>query len=125
MGITVFTIELMGFLLVIWSLHGENTSLKDVVNFQRGKLRTYLFIGLIALLPTLAAGWLYVQAQVWAGIEINLAQMSIGEAMLCYGLAPITVALLEEIIWRDYTLLRLKGAWRSLLGSYPWVWIIC
>ena len=54
----------------------------------------------MALLPTLAAGWLYVQAQAQAGVQSNLSTMSVGEVLLWYGLTPVTAAFLEETIWR-------------------------
>lgn len=62
--------------------------LKSVVNFQRDRLRAYLFAGLIAPLPTLVAGWLYTQAQAQAGVESNLSQLSWGEIGLWYVLTP-------------------------------------
>ncbi|GEM_PF-4336737 len=114
-GIAIMAIELIALLLIVGFLRRENRSLKSVVNFQRGRLRAYLFIGLIALLPTLVAGWLYSRAQTQAGVESNLSQLSWGEIGWWYVLTPIAAAFLEETIWRGYTIPRLQGMWRSLL----------
>lgn len=81
-SITVVVIELVAFLLVTVLLSREHASLKSVINFQQDRLQTYLITGLMALLPTLAAGWLYVQAQAQAGVQSNLSTMSVGEVLL-------------------------------------------
>lgn len=104
-SITVVVIELVAFLLVAVLLSRERASLKSVINFQQDRLQTYLITGLMALLPTLAAGWLYVQAQAQAGVQSNLSTMSVGEVLLWYGLTPVTAAFLEETIWRGYAIL--------------------
>ncbi|MES4785890.1 MAG: hypothetical protein C4294_08820, partial [Nitrospiraceae bacterium] len=39
----------------------------EQIRFQQDRLQTYLVTGLMALRPTLAAGWLYTQAQAQAG----------------------------------------------------------
>ncbi len=114
-GIAIMAIELIALLLIVGFLRQENRSLKSVVNFQRDRLGAYLFTGLIALLPTLVAGWLYSRAQTQAGVESNLSQLSWGEIGWWYVLTPIAAAFLEETIWRGYTIPRLQGMWRSLL----------
>ena len=114
-SIAIGAIELIALLLIVGFLRREDMSLKSVVNFQRDRLRAYLFAGLIALLPTLVAGWLYTQAQAQAGIERDLSQLTWGEIGLWYVLTPISAAFLEETIWRGYTIPRLQGTWRSLL----------
>jgi len=114
-AIAIGVIELIALLLIVGFLHRENMSLKSVINFQRDRLRAYLFTGLIALLPTLVAGWLYSRAQTQAGVESNLSQLTWGEIGWWYVLTPIAAAFLEETIWRGYTIPRLQGIWRSLL----------
>ena len=115
LGIVVLAIELLALLLVARLLRGEGVSLKSLVSFQRGKLRTYVITGLIALLPTLAIGWLYSRGQTQAGVESNLSQLSQGEVMFWYLLLPVAAAFLEESIWRAYALPRISGAWRGLI----------
>lgn len=114
-SVAIGAIELIALLLIVAFLRREHMSLKSVVNFQRDRLRAYLFAGVIALLPILLAGWLYAQAQAQAGIESNLSQLSWGEMGLWYVLTPISAAFLEETIWRGYAIPRLQGKWRSLL----------
>jgi membrane protease YdiL (CAAX protease family) len=114
-GGAILVIELIALLLIVRALRREEMSLKSIVNFHRDRVQTYLCAGTIALLPTLAAGWLYSQAQAQAGVESKLSQMSWGEIGLWYFLTPISSAFLEETIWRGYIIPRLQGLWRSLL----------
>jgi membrane protease YdiL (CAAX protease family) len=114
-GIAVLVIEFVALLLIAAFLRRERASLKNVIHFRSNRLRTYLVTGLIALLPTLAAGWLYVQGQSQAGVESSLARLSPGEVLLWYVATPVAAAFLEEIIWRGYAIPRLHGTWRSLL----------
>jgi membrane protease YdiL (CAAX protease family) len=114
-GIAVLVIELAALSLIAVFLHKECTSLKSVINVQSDRLRTYFVTGLIALLPTLVAGWLYAQGQSQAGVESNLTKLSTGEVLLWYVVTPVMAAFLEETIWRGYAIPRLEGTWRSLL----------
>jgi len=114
-SIVVLVVELVALLLITVFLRREHASLKNVIHFQSSRLRAYLVTGLIALLPTLAAGWLYTQAQSQTGVESNLSRLGPGEVLLWYVLAPVVGAFLEETIWRGYAIPRLQGTWRSLL----------
>jgi len=114
-GIAVLVIESAALSLIAVFLHRERASLKSAINVQSDRLRVYFVTGLIALLPTLAAGWLYVQGQSQAGVESNLTRLSTGEVLLWYVVTPVTAPFLEETIWRGYAIPRLQGTWRSLL----------
>jgi membrane protease YdiL (CAAX protease family) len=114
-GVVILVIELLALLLIAMFLRRERASLKDVINFRPEKARTYLVTGLIALLPTLAAGWLYAQGQFQAGVESDPVRLSPGEVLLWYVATPVVAAVLEEIIWRGYAIPRLRGTWPSLL----------
>lgn len=115
LGAAVLVIELVALLLIVVFLRGERASLADVINFRSARLRTYLVAGLIALIPTLAVGWLYGQAQSQAGVESDPARLTTGEVLLWYVATPVVATFLEEIIWRGYAIPRLRGPWRSLL----------
>jgi membrane protease YdiL (CAAX protease family) len=114
-GVVVLVIELLALLLIALFLHRERASLKNVIHFRSKRVQTYLVTGLIALLPTLAAGWVYGQGQSQAGVESDLARLSPGEVLLWYVATPVMAAFLEEIIWRGYAIPRLRGTWPSLL----------
>jgi membrane protease YdiL (CAAX protease family) len=116
-GMAIMFLELAAIALIFFFLRREGTPLKSLFSFQRGKLRLYLTTGLIALIPTLAAGWLYVRAMSSAGVQTDPAQYGLWETVLWYGVSPFAAALLEETIWRGYALPRLRGMWRGLLLS--------
>ena len=69
---------LMSFLVTLLCLFRDLL----IINFQSSRVRSYLIIGLIALLPTLAAGWLYDLGQSQAGVESDLSQLTQGETIL-------------------------------------------
>jgi len=117
LGIAILFIEVAAFILVIIFLRRENNTLRTIINFQRNKIPLYLRTGSLVLVPTLIAGWLFVQAQVWSGVETNLSQFSRIEIGLWFVLIPIAAAFLEETIWRGYAIPRMRGTWRSVLLS--------
>jgi len=116
-GIAILVIEVIAMFLIALSLRREHTSLNSIINLQPNRVRSYLITGFVALLPTLAAGWLYRLGQAQAGIESDLSRLTQGEIVLWYVLTPIATAFLEETIWRGYAISRTKGVWRSLLFS--------
>ncbi|MBI5945711.1 MAG: hypothetical protein HY864_15225 [Chloroflexi bacterium] len=64
-GIAILIIEVIAVFLIALSLRYEQASLKSIINFQPNRIRSYLITGLLALLPTLAAGWLYGLDLLW------------------------------------------------------------
>lgn len=114
-SIAIWFIELIALVLIVGFLRQGNMSLKDIVNLRRDRLGVYFFTLMIALPPTLAAGWLYTQAQAQAGIEIHWSQLSWQEIGWWYIVTPISAAFLEETIWRGYAMSQVRGAWSSLL----------
>lgn len=117
LGVSLLIVEVVAFILVIVFLRREIGTLGTIINFQRVRISLYLRKGLFALLPTLIAGWLFVKAQVWSGVELKLSQLNRSEILLWFVLIPITASFLEEVIWRGYTIPRLRGTWRSILFS--------
>ncbi|MGQ9675630.1 MAG: CPBP family intramembrane glutamic endopeptidase [Chloroflexota bacterium] len=115
LGIAVIFIELVGFVLVTRGLRQEGASLKELAGFQRSRLSFYFATATAALIPTLALGWLYVEVQRRAGIDLSPAQMQPHEVLLWYLLTPAAAALLEEMIWRGYAIARMGGGWRGLI----------
>lgn len=116
-AIAILVIEVTAAFLIALSLRREHTSLKSIVNFQPNRARSYLITGLVALLPTLAAGWLYSLGQAQAGVESDLSRLTQGEIVLWYLITPFAAAFLEETVWRGYAISRTRGVWRSLLFS--------
>lgn len=115
LGIAVVCIELVGFVLVMQGLRREGVSLKAATGYQRSRLSDYLTTAALAPIPTLALGWLYVEAQRSAGIDLSPAQMQSHEVLLWYMVTPVAAALLEEMIWRGYAIPRMGGGWRGLI----------
>ena len=115
LGVAVLALEVLGLGVVAWALRCERKSLRDLVNFQAGRWRTYLITGLLALPLTLVAGWLYARGQAQMGIELHPARLGPGQVALWYLVTPLTAALVEEMIWRGYALPRLRGPWRGLI----------
>jgi len=117
LGIAILLIEVIAMFSIALSLRREHTSLKSIINFQPHRMRSYLITGAVALLPTLAAGWLYSLAQAQASVESDLSRLAQGEILLWYVVTPVAVAFLEETIWRGYAMSRTRGVWRSVLFS--------
>jgi membrane protease YdiL (CAAX protease family) len=115
LGLSLAIVEIVGILVVMSLVHKEKAPLTSIINYQKSNLRPYFIIGLVALIPTIVLGWLFVQAQVQAGIEITITQMSTQEVILWFGIIPITTALCEELIWRGYAIPRIQGSKRKLI----------
>ncbi len=114
-GFAILFIEIIAFLLILISLKKGNSSLKQLINFDRLKVRLYIKYFLLALLPTLLAGWLYCKAQVGMGIETDISKYTGNELFVWLILTPILVPFLEESIWRGYCLPRFSSPVRGII----------
>lgn len=63
-------------------------------------MRAYRLTVLAALLPTVAAGWLYIRAQLQMGVELDPARLDRASLVLWYVLTPWIAAFVEETVWR-------------------------
>lgn len=116
-GLTIGLLEWVAVAFVWWQLRKEGTGLGQLVNFQPQRLRQYLQLGFIALLPTLLAGWLFARALAKMGALVSPGEMTTSELLTWYLLVPLTAPLVEETIWRGFALPRLRGYWRAILWS--------
>ncbi len=103
-GFVVLCIEIIAFLLILMALKKENSSIKQLINYDKLKVRSYVKYFLYGLLPTLVAGLLYCKAQVDMGIETDISKYTSNELFIWLILTPILVPFLEESIWRGYCL---------------------
>jgi len=102
----VLCIEIIAFLLILISLKKENSSIKQLINYDKLKVRSYVKYFLYGLLPTLFAGWLYCKAQVGMSVETDISKYTGNELFVWLLMTPILIPFLEESIWRGYCLPR-------------------
>jgi membrane protease YdiL (CAAX protease family) len=114
-GFAVLCIEIIAFLLILIALKKENTSIRKLISFDKLKVKLYIKYFLLALLPTLLAGWLYCKAQVGMGIETDISKYTGNELFIWLILTPILVPFLEESIWRGYCLPRFSRPVRGII----------
>lgn len=112
LGIALILLELVAVGLIAWLRSKQGQTL---FSFRLDRLRDYLVTGLIALVPTLAAGWLYVRGQVAAGVETDPARLNLGGIVLWYAMIPVAAAGLEETIWRGYAFPLLARRWQRYI----------
>ena len=117
LAVGLLVVEATALLTIALSLHRRNRSLMSVVNLHPNRLPLYVSTGLLVLVPTLAAGWLYSLAQAQTGMEAGFSRLSQGDIAYWYVLMPVAAAFLEETIWRGYAIPRTRGRWRALLFS--------
>jgi hypothetical protein len=55
-GFAVLAIEILAFLLIFISLKKENSSIKELVGYDKLQVKSYIKYFLLGLLPTLFAG---------------------------------------------------------------------
>jgi membrane protease YdiL (CAAX protease family) len=103
-GFVVLCIEIIAFLLILVALKKENNSIKQLINYDKLKVKSYVKYFLVALVPTLFAGLLYCRAQVGMGIETDISKYTSSELFIWLILTPMVGPFLEEFIWRGYCL---------------------
>jgi len=114
-GFAVLSIEIIAFLLILVTLKKENSSIKQLINCDKLKVGLYIKYFLLALLPTLFAGWLYCKAQVGMGIGTDISKYTSYELLIWLIIAPILVPFLEESIWRGYCLPKFSRPVRAVI----------
>jgi membrane protease YdiL (CAAX protease family) len=114
-GFAVLCIEIIAFLLILIALKKENSSIKPLINYDKSKVKLYVKYFLLALLPTLLAGWLYCKAQVGMGIETDVSKYTGNELFIWLILTPMAVPFLEESIWRGYCLPKFSRSVRGVI----------
>jgi membrane protease YdiL (CAAX protease family) len=114
-GFAVLCIEIIAILLILVALKKENSSIKQLMNYDKSKAGLYIKYFLFGLLPTLVAGWLYCKAQISMGIDADISKYTGNELFIWLILTPILVPFLEESIWRGYCLAKFSRPVRGII----------
>jgi membrane protease YdiL (CAAX protease family) len=108
-------IEILAFILILISFKKENDSLKQLINFDKFKIKLYAKYFLICLVPTLFAGWLYCKAQIGMGVETDISKYTVNEMFMWLMLTPLLISFMEEFIWRGYCLPKFSGPVKGII----------